>query len=61
MSVKPETQLRRAAVKFDAARLARDEAVLAGHKAGMSLRDLADASGLGVETVRRIVMKAVAA
>ena len=35
----------------------RDVALLAGKEAGLSLRELAAASGLGVETVRRMLIE----
>lgn len=50
------TLVERTAAKFDTARFARDESLVLGSEAGLSLRQLATASGLGVETVRRILI-----
>jgi DNA-directed RNA polymerase specialized sigma24 family protein len=60
MTPRPETNKRhalkiieRATHKLDDARESRDDALIAAHAHGLSLRELAAASGLGVETVRR--------
>lgn len=50
-----QKRVARAAAKLDAARVERDRVLLEGHAAGLSLRALAVASGIGVESVRRIV------
>lgn len=55
MSALPSAKLKRAQLKFDAARAERDRALREGREAGLSLRTLAELTGLGVETVRRIV------
>lgn len=54
----PSTDLKRAQRKLDAARLGRDAAILAASDLGLSLREIASATGLGVETVRRILKAA---
>ena len=53
MAMRPETQLRKASERLHAAREARDAAIVSGRKAGLSLRELAAASGLAVESIRR--------
>jgi len=54
----PSTDLKRAQRKLDAARLGRDSAICAASDLGLSLREIAAATGLGVETVRRILKAA---
>jgi hypothetical protein len=49
------TKVERAARRLADAHIARDVALVEARAAGMSLRELADASDLGVETVRRIL------
>ena len=48
-------KVERAARRLGDAHIARDFALVEARAAGMSLRELADASDLGVETVRRIL------
>lgn len=45
----------RAAAKYAAARAARDAAIVAGRESGLTLRELASATGLAVESVRRVL------
>ena len=47
--------LKRAAAKFAAARVDRDQMIRDARQAGLSLREIAVASGLAVESVRRIL------
>lgn len=61
---RPETTKRhalktieRASHKLEDARDTRDDALVAAHAHGLTLRDLAAASGLGVETVRRLLQR----
>jgi hypothetical protein len=49
------TRVARAQSKLDAARVERDRALFEGREAGLSLRALAGATGIGVESVRRIL------
>lgn len=62
MSARPETirrhaisRIERATTSLDIARESQVLALVVGHEQGLTLRDLAAASGLGVETVRRIL------
>lgn len=54
----PSSDLKRAQRKLDAARMGRDAAIRAASDLGLSLREIASATGLGVETVRRILKAA---
>jgi hypothetical protein len=56
--VKARRRVERAKSKSDAARAELDAAIVAGRGAGLSLRDLAGASGFAVEWVRRISTRA---
>jgi len=47
-------RVERAARAFDVARVELDDAIVAGRHAGLTFRDLADATGLSPEWVRRI-------
>ena len=56
MTTKQTTKrVERAAARFAAARVERDDTIKEARAAGLSLREIASASGLAVESVRRVL------
>jgi hypothetical protein len=57
MSTSPRARVKRASERYRDALEARNVAIVEGRSGGMSLRELAEVTGLGVESVRRILIK----
>lgn len=51
----PRARVKQTAKRYEVAREKRDTAIVEGRAAGMSLREIADACGIAVESVRRVI------